>query len=181
MEEKGIRERLSKRIPDSPGMARQIQKSEDPRCNLRMEEALVSLLLSVPQCREEVADLKPEGFFSDPILKRIVLSLLYGERQDSLVNDPEILGDPEVQRRLSGFAFGESSWNVDNAEFLISQFRRLQQQAQGSSGLMDRIKAAEAGKDQARLMALLEQKQQQAREAAKIGLSRVVTPRRHIQ
>lgn len=181
MEEKGIRERLSKRIPDSPGMARQIQKSEDPRGNLRMEEALVSLLLSVPQCREEVAGLKPEGFFSDPILKRIVLSLLYGERQDSLVNDPEILGDPEVQRRLSGFAFGESSWNVDNAELLISQFRRLQQQAQGSSGLMDRIKAAEAGKDQARLMALLEQKQQQAREAAKIGLSRVVTPRRHIQ
>lgn len=179
MDGNAVRERLGKRplLREENG-----EKPARVSDSLRMEEALVSLLLSFPQSRERLSELNPENFFSDPVLKRIVLSIFKNrDVKDSWLNDPDILEDPEIQRRLSGLHFQKSPWNAENADLLISQFLRLRQQAHGNSGLMDRIKAAEAGKDQARLMALLEQKQEQARKAAKIGLSRMATPRRHTQ
>ncbi|TWI67233.1 DNA primase [Desulfobotulus alkaliphilus] len=181
LEERAVRDRLGKQVLPRQGQdaSREIKPVFSE--HLPMEEALISLLLSVPQCRDRVAAMDAQDFFSDPVLKRMAVCLLNKEGAGTVLNSPEMLQDEEVQKRLARLGFQESVWNMENADNLISQFQRLQQQRQRGSGLMDRIKAAEAGRDQARLMALLEQKQQQAREAAKIGLSRVVTPRRHIQ
>ncbi|WP_179953096.1 DNA primase [Desulfobotulus mexicanus] len=181
IEERAVRDRLGKQVQPRHGQKQSREAMPVFSENLRMEEALISLLLSVPQSRERVSAMNAQDFFSDPVLKRIAVCLLKKDGAGTALNSSEILQDEEVQKRLARIGFQESVWNMENADTLISQFQRLQQQTQRGSGLMDRIKAAEAGRDQARLMALLEQKQQQAREAAKIGLSRVVTPRRHIQ
>nr|WP_303649971.1 DNA primase [Desulfobotulus pelophilus] len=181
MEERAVRERLGK-----TGLPRAVSGGAPDRLavvseHLPMEEALVSLMLSVPEARERLAALHPLDFFSDPVLKRMASCLLDSKDDDYGLADAEMLRDTEVQKCLARIRFQSSAWTLDNADTLISQFQRLQQQAHRGSGLMNRIKAAEAGRDQTRLMALLEQKQQQAREAAKLGLTRVVTPRRHTQ
>lgn len=180
----GIRERLQndkKIAPSSESSAKESLPAAEEACSedrRRLEEALVSLLLSLPAYRPKIAELNPEGFFLDPVLKNIAIFLM----QDEKAGAAEILKgetDPFVAKRLAKLEFEEKRWNEKNADLFMRQFQRILKQAQREIGLMEHIKTAEAEKDHAQLKALLEHKQQQAREVANLGPVRVVTPRRH--
>lgn len=144
----------------------------------RLEEAMVSLLLSHPDYRASIAKLDPVGFFRTPVLKTVALFLLENEK----AGPEEILAnhtDPQVAQCIARLTFEAENWDIKSADLFIRQFQRILKQTQKEPGLMDRIKAAEEGQDSARLRTLLEQKQKQAREVAGLGSARAVTPRRH--
>lgn len=169
LESRGVRERLAGIRGEKPRNPQPAAPSDQmhvpPSETRRLEEAITALLVSAPQLRDRFSHMDPLTHFSDPVLGRIAHAVLQGENLNLLA-----ASDADLQRAFARLSVQEGGWNEENAEPLIRQFERIRQSS--TPGLMDRIKAAEAGNDHAQLMELLSQKQQQARQAAQTGAAR---------
>ncbi len=130
----------------------------------RMEERLVAMMLQFPQMIAEIKKRRLMDAFSDPVLADIGKGII-DQSGDGAADIPGLIArweDPEKKAIIARLSLTEDHWDREGCRRLIDQFEAGIQRR--DTILLKRIEDAEKSGDVKLLAALLEQKQQQARQ-----------------
>ncbi|MFP4347501.1 MAG: DNA primase [Desulfococcaceae bacterium] len=131
---------------------------------MRLEKKLVAMMLQFPEILPEVADREVIDRFEDPSLKSIGQSLVYRYRDYRGGDISDLIDSVDEAHRAvaANLAITGEEWTREGCLNLIAQFETGQKS--GSRDLLQRIEVASRDNDQALLMKLLKEKQNQARQ-----------------
>jgi len=131
---------------------------------MRLEKKLVMMMLQFPEILPDVAKREVIDRFEDPSLKSIGHNLVnrYRDYRDGRTSDLIDSVDEAHRAVAANLAITGEEWTRKGCLNLIAQFETGRKG--GSQDLLQRIEAASRDNDQALLMKLLKEKQNQARQ-----------------
>lgn len=161
--EKSVSPRPSPRADD-------VSASENRSKTIRMEQKILAMMIGFPEIIPEVEERDIVGQFENPELRsagKMILSLCddsgTAHSADLISGLMNRLEDGEMRRMIASLSMGEGEmWLRDGCLNLLAQFERGRYR--GNGDLLQRIEAARKENNQALLIQLLQEKQNQARE-----------------
>ncbi len=156
-------------FPSRPLLQNPVSARRNGNGRTRMEQKILAMMIGFPEIIPEVEDRDIIGQFENPGLRsagKMILSLYDDsgtEHSVGRISDlMDRLEDGEMRRTIASLSMGDEVWSSEGCLSLLAQFERGRNR--GARDLLQRIEAARKENNQAMLMQLLQEKQNQARE-----------------
>lgn len=142
-----------------------VKKKAPKEMGSKLERKIIEMMLQFPDAIPEVTRRNLLKHFEDEMLKSIGEMIVgYSGPFNQFVSDMiTSIDNEEKKRTINSLAIGEDLWEKEGCHKLMNQFESIKHRRENT--LLLKIKAAEMRDDKEELLALLKEKQNQARKS----------------